>query len=177
MKSLFLFYWDWISLQLIFVRVRVIGQHLGLAQNGWISNKSLNQICIDNYQIGRFISLENWIQFLSYKPRNFDKIILFNLLAYLILTDTPTLTPQLSPNPNRKPQIKCAKMNIAHCSFSLFYITFSGEIVTLLQKVCANEYSVMLFFSLQNNFFQWNLKKSLCIRYCIFLFIIIFLVK
>jgi len=34
------------------------------------------------------------------------------------ITPTLTRTPQLSFNPNRKPQIKCAQMNIAHCSFS-----------------------------------------------------------
>jgi len=43
---------------------------------------------------------------------------LFNLIYYLILT--PTLTPQLSPKRNRKPQIKCARINIAHYSFPLF---------------------------------------------------------
>jgi len=43
---------------------------------------------------------------------------LFNLIYYLILTPTLTLTPQLSFNPNRKPHIKYVRMNIAQCSFS-----------------------------------------------------------
>jgi len=54
---------------------------------------------------------------------------LFNLIYYLILTPTPN--PQLSPNPNRKPYIKYARMNIVQCSFSLRNIIFSAEIVTL----------------------------------------------
>jgi len=47
---------------------------------------------------------------------------LFDLIYYRILT--LNLTPQLSPNPNRKPLIKCAWMNIAQCSFSLCKIIF-----------------------------------------------------
>jgi len=38
---------------------------------------------------------------------------LYNLIYYLILTPTLTLTPQLSPNLNCKPHIKCARMNLA----------------------------------------------------------------
>jgi len=34
---------------------------------------------------------------------------LFNLIYYLTLTPTLTVTPQLSPNPN--PQIKCVQNN------------------------------------------------------------------
>jgi len=44
---------------------------------------------------------------------------LFNLIYYLMLIPTPTLTSQISPNPIRKPQIKCARMKIAHCFFTL----------------------------------------------------------
>jgi len=44
---------------------------------------------------------------------------LFDLIYYVILTPNLTLTPQLSANPNSKPHIKCAQMNIAQCSFSL----------------------------------------------------------
>jgi len=43
---------------------------------------------------------------------------LFNLIYNLIVI--LTLTPQLSPNPNCKLQIKCVRMNIAYRSFSLF---------------------------------------------------------
>jgi len=49
---------------------------------------------------------------------------LFNLIYYLILTPTLTLIPQLRPNPNRKPHIKCARMIITQCSFSLCKIIF-----------------------------------------------------
>jgi len=59
-------------------------------------------------------------------------------MYYLILTPTLTLTPQLSPNPNRKPHIKCARMNIEQCSFSLCTIIFSGEIDTSLNKFRLN---------------------------------------
>jgi len=62
----------------------------------------------------------------SFKPRNFGKS--FNLIYYLILTSTLTLTSQLiRPNPNRKPH---ARKYIAQCSFSLRKIIFSGEIVS-----------------------------------------------
>jgi len=52
---------------------------------------------------------------------------LFNLIYYLILTPTLTLTPQLI---TENPHIKYAPMNIAQCSFSLGNIIFSGKIVT-----------------------------------------------
>jgi len=47
---------------------------------------------------------------------------LFNLMYYQNLT--PTLTPQIKPNPNRKPHIKCTRQNKAQCSFSLCKIFF-----------------------------------------------------
>jgi len=52
---------------------------------------------------------------------------LFDLIYY-ILTPTLILILQLSLNPI--PHIKCARMNISQCSFSLCKIIFSGEIVT-----------------------------------------------
>jgi len=55
---------------------------------------------------------------------------LFDLNYYLILTPSLTLTPQLSPNPNRKPHMKYAQMNISQCFFSLCNIIFTSEIVT-----------------------------------------------
>jgi len=47
--------------------------------------------------------------FFHINPENLTT--LFNLIDYLILT------LNLKPNLNRKPQIECAQMNIAHCSF------------------------------------------------------------
>jgi len=79
--------------------------------------------------------------FFSFQPRNFSKIIQFNLL---ILTPILTLPPQLSPNPNHKPHIKCARMNISQCSFSLCNIIFSDEIVAPNQ-ICEDKYRSLLF--------------------------------
>jgi len=59
--------------------------------------------------------------FFHINPEVLEK--LFNLIYYVILT--LTLIPQLSPNPNRKPHIKCTRML---CSFSLCKIIFPGEI-------------------------------------------------
>jgi len=50
--------------------------------------------------------------FIHIYPKNLAQ--LFNLIYYLILTPTLTLTTQISPNPNHKPQIKCTRMNVAH---------------------------------------------------------------
>jgi len=55
---------------------------------------------------------------------------LFNLIHYLIHYPTQTLKLQLSSNPKHKPHIKCERMNIGQCSFSLCKIIFSSEIVT-----------------------------------------------
>jgi len=49
--------------------------------------------------------------FFSFKPEILEK--LFNSIYCLILTPTLTRTRQLSPKPNRKPHIKCTRMNIA----------------------------------------------------------------
>jgi len=82
----------------------------------------------DSYVKGNFVNgrpyfTEKFNLVFSFKTKNFGKIITFNLLLIL------TLTPQLSPNPNRKSHIMYTRMNIAQCSFSLRNI-FSGEIVT-----------------------------------------------
>jgi len=53
----------------------------------------------------------NLVFFFHLNPEILAK--LFNLIYYLTLT----LTPQLSPSPNRKPNIKYSRMNIAQCSF------------------------------------------------------------
>jgi len=70
------------------------------------------------YDLGRLYFIGKLNLFFYYLTREILEQ-LFNLIFYLILTPTLTLTPQLSPNSNRKPHIKCAHEYSAMLFFSL----------------------------------------------------------
>jgi len=73
---------------------------------------------------------------------------LFNLNDYLILTLTLILTPQLSPNPNHKPHIKCVH---ASCADGLEYKSRASQILLSIAKqtVCTTSTSLQVAVSLR----------------------------
>jgi len=59
--------------------------------------------------------IENWIQFLSLKPKDFGKIIIyFNVFS----NSNPKPNPNTSAYPQPKPQIKCVAVGSFICHVS-----------------------------------------------------------